>query len=482
VTFLVRKPPGSAPESKIFYPRALVVLTVTMDTLRELGPVPRSKFGGALFDPNAGRVFTVAVPPSSMRVTRNSYREPDGFEAEMDIRACPLTPKQIRACNVSALLWSSPVDGPPVDAVGNFTERPIFEGLVDEVTASYEDGGHALRISGQDYTALFSRRQWDPRRRAPAGKRLDQHLTDLIAEGQVGGAGDMRLRVEPESLRAHLPIVGAKAVRTNKKGKPVVEKSSWWDVMYEMAIGEAFILFVEGTDVVLTRPQVLHESRGGDAQRLSDLTALSKRGPQRPVYSFAWGRNLARLEVQRNFGKEVQPIIEVLGHDQRGNKLVVRYPRKGEKAPVGVGTDRDRVEQAVMDGAASESTLREYARMLYELRAKGEQSLAFGTDDLTDLNGFSVLGMRAGDAAAIDIDVFNTEELLRLDEGTRRERLAAAGFEGDAPDYIARNMDVVDQLKGPFRVREVGIDFSADQGVSIDVECQEFVRLGQEPG
>jgi hypothetical protein len=475
VSFLVRRPPGLEGEPKVYYPQALVVLTISMETLRDEGAVPRSKFGGALVDPEA-KTVDVAVRPLSFRVQRNSYQQPDTFDAEMDVRALPLTPKQIRACNASLLLWSSREPGVPTDAAGNVLVRPLFEGLVDEVTANYEDDGHTVQISGQDYTALFTQRQWDPRRRAPAGKRLDVHLEELLAEEQGAGAV-VTLRVEPETLRASLPFVGAKAVRTNKRGKPVAEKSSWWDVMYEMALGEGYIIFVEGTEVVLTRPHVLHESRAGVAERVSDAAALSLQGKRRPVFSFAWGRNLTRLEIQRNFGKEAQPIVEVVGYNpSTRRRLTARYPAKGQKASVGVGTDPQKIDRHVLEGVASEDVLRQYARNLYELRAKGEQSIALGTEDMTDLKGQDLLDMRAGDAAGLDIDVFNTAELLRADESTRMRLLEAAGFPPNVVAYVARNMDVVDQLKGPFRVREATIEFSADDGVAIDAELQEFVR------
>lgn len=466
---------ATAKPGKSFYPQALVWIHAFMETMRPLeGPELHPRYGGAL------RTFRdtvmVAVRPQAVRVVRNTYQKPDSFHVEFDARALPLTPKQFRACAVQIFVWNAPYVGAelPMDASGNPTIEPVITGLVDDVTSRMAADGHVVQVDGQDYTALFSQKEWSTKktkqRRAPSGLRLDVQLEQLLREADVGGV--MRLKIEPESLRATLPIVGMASRRTNKKGKPVAEKSSWWDVLYRMAQQEGFILFVDGLDVVLTKPHVLHQARAGLFGHVEQ---------ERPVFHFAWGRNLETLELQRHLGKERTPVIEVRSYDERTRQTIAgRYPTTGQTAPTGVGTERDQVQVYQMPGITQERALREIARTVYELIAKGEQKLSASTSDLQDLQGSDLLTMRSGDAFVLDVDVYNTEELIQLPEATRVARLLAAGFPEQVAVYVAYNMEVVDQMRGPWRCSELTLDYGLD-GIEVSFEGQEYVRVPTEP-
>jgi hypothetical protein len=457
-------------QGKTFYPQALVGITAFMETMKPpSGAELHPRYGGLVRRFN--NTITLDVRPTEVRVIRNSYNKPDSFHVEFDAKSLPITPKQLRACAVHVFLWSAPTLGArvPQDTAGNIMLEPVIVGLVDDVTSRYDGSGSVIQVDGQDYTALFSQRDWDSKRRSPTGLPLDLQLEQVLREADSGGA--MRLRVEPESLRTELPIVGAAYRRVNKKGQPVKEKSTWWDVMYRMAQQHGFILFVEGLNVVLTRPHVLHEHRAG---------LLPGSQPERPVYRFAWGRNLNSLELQRHMGKEMTPTIEVRSYDDRTRRTITaRYPARSVKAVTGVGTERDQVQVYTLSGVSSEAVLREAARTVYELIAKGEQTLAISTDDPVDLVGADLLQMRSGDAASLDFDVFNGAELARLPEATRLARLLAAGFPESAAAYVARNYDLVDTLKGPFRVREVTFDYSVD-GLEVSAEMQNYVQIPTE--
>lgn len=465
---------ATARPAKVFYPRALVRIVSFMEPMRPPQGLELNPFvGGGVRQFN--NTVIVEVRPTAVRIVRNSYQKPDSFHVEFDARAFPITPKQIRGAAVEIFLWSAPqVDDPdPKDADSLQPAHATLIGLADDATSRLGDDGHVVEIDGQDYTALFTGREWASRktaqRRSPSGLRLDLQLEQLVREADPGSV--MRLKVEPESLRSELPIVGAAYRRTSKKGKPIAEKSTWWDVMYRMAQQEGFILFVDGLDVVLTAPHVLHKFRAG----------LLGETPERPVYEFAWGRNLKSLELQRHLGKERTPMIEVRSYDERTRRtLAGRYPANGETAPTGVGTERDQVHVYQMHGVTQERTLKRIARTVYELLAKGEQTLSCGTDDLADLNGSNVLAMRAGDALTVKIDIFNAEELMPLPEATRELRLRAAGFEPQVARYVAHNMDVVDQMRGPWRVKEVTFDYSVTDGITINVQGNEYVKVPPE--
>jgi hypothetical protein len=462
----------TARKPKAFYPQALVGLTAFMETMRPLEEQEKHVFFDGAELSLQDCVSLPTVKPMAVRVLRNSYNKPDSFHIEFDAKSLPINPKQLRACGVDIYLWaaSTPNAPAPVDAAGNLLLQPVLSGLVDDVATRYDGEGNVVELDGQDYTALFSQRSWDQKRRVPSGLRLDLQLEQLMREADKGAT--LRLRVEPESLRAELPVVGSAYRRVNKKGTPMKEKASWWDAMYRMAQQHSFILFVDGHDVVLTRPQVLHDSRAG--LRPGD-------SPPRPIYRFAWGRNLASLELQRHMGKEINPTIEVRSYDERVRRTIsARYPARSEKAPTGVGTDREQVQVYTLHGVTSEAVLRQTARTVYELIAKGEQSVTIRTRDLVDLLGADVMQMRTGDAAALLIDFFRPEALENLPEAVRCARLIAAGLPEGAARYIAHNYDVVDALKGPFRVREVTFDYSVTDGIDVTATLQQFVKVPTE--
>jgi len=304
---------------------------------------------------------------------------------------------------------------------------------------------------------------------------------------------DGRLRLDVRNLSLdELPVVGASEVSGNRRGIPVEQDTKYWDVMYKVATRHGLILFVDGLDVVLTRPQNL---------AASDLGS---------VRQFAWGRNVESLNLTRALGKEQTPTIVVQGYDPKSKRTItVEYPEgkreltdkvvKGDikkttstvrlkaKTPAAhhakhgkkVTTIRktDEFEIVPMYGVTDPGILRAAAANLYHLLGRAERKVVLKTKDLKDLEETDLLSLRAGSAVTINFDDYNRELLAdpNVPITSKVDHLLARGYNETVAQEFAQRFAKLEALRRPLRVREVTFDFDVDEGISIEMELVDFV-------
>jgi hypothetical protein len=343
----------------------------------------------------------------------------------------------------------SPTDSLALD-VGTWTSRdqftvgrkPMIAGLFDRSQLELSEDGKWVTINGQDYTAFLASVQWKPdrngqARRIPTGKRVDLLIEDLLGEADPGS----KLQVDVRGIRREeLPIVGASEVHGNRRGIAVEQQTSYWDVIYKIAERYALICFVDGLDVVLTRPKTISDKNTSNVKRL------------------AWGQNLESLRLEREHGREQTPTIQVKSYDPTSRQTItVEYPEntisddkplkaKGthtkahttEKHRVTpathsvgkqVTTLRKRDEYQVIPayGITDRAVLRQMAINRYHLIGRAERKVIAKTRDLRDMRESDLLDLTAGDAVTIDWDEFNRELLASpaLPEAEKVEHLVA---------------------------------------------------------
>jgi hypothetical protein len=466
-----------------FYPQARAILQV----------IPES-FGDGDADP-----IVIPLIPKEVRIQRNSYRQADSYEVTFDLLDLPIDPATVRAGAIEIFLFQvqSAVDGgfdnrqslPNLDAAAQrspaearkeelglasavqaFTlgNEPQIAGLFDDHAIVMDDSGKWVTITGQDYTDFLIKKQWPPTpegraRRIPTGKRIDLLLADLLAEADQEGR--LQLVVEGERVE-RLPTVGASEVRSNTRGIPVQQETSYWDVMYKLATRHGFILFVRGLDVVLALPKNLDEQAGGRIRRM------------------AWGRNLTNLELSRRLSKEAVPTIVVKSYDPvRRETIEVDWPegsftkikqRRAQASKSSIGKTEEYQIHTVY-GITDRDALRNAARSLHTLLGRSERMVRMTTRDLRDMRDVDLLSIAAGDAFVVDIEEFNGESLAKLSESERYAYLVRRGFNEAIARAIARGQAILSVLSRPLRVREATIEYSADQGVSIEMELVDFV-------
>lgn len=500
---------------RIYAPQARVILQVVLDG----------------FGPSARETPPLIVPviPRAVTIHRNSYKQADSWELTFDAGDLPFDPQLIRAGAVEIYLFQRENTGPEQRVLSRrdpladpdlggardrgatgtlglemglpsskdrftFGNRPQIAGLFDRDALEMSEDGKWVEIAGQDYTAHLASIQWPPTaggraRRIPVGKRVDLLLEEILREADPDG----KLHIDVRGIeRSTLPVVGAAEVDSHKRGIPVEQDTSYWDVMYKLATRHGLILFVDVLDVVLSRPKTITDRDQGQVRRM------------------AWGHNLLSLRMERDLGKEQVPTIIVKGYDPVTRKAVtVEYPdgtthepattqalvsasgkklhprqkvttRTSKKGKV-TTTVRSRDEYQIVPayGISDRAVLRQMAENLYHLRGKAERRVTASTRDLRDMRESDLLNLTAGDAVTIDWNEFNREMIAdpAVPEAAKVEHLVSRGFNREVAAEVARRYVLLEGLKRPLRVREVSYEFDQGQGISIEMQLIDFIVI-----
>lgn len=469
-------------------------------------------------------VQVIPVIPRSVTVHINSYKQADSFELVFEAGDLPIDPRLIRAGAAEIFLFQTssnterrtvldrrtPLADPdqggtkPRDQIGTlkleletdesrdaFTlgNKPRIVGTFDDADVELSEGGKWVTIKGQDYTAYLASIQFPPlpsgiARRIPSGKRLDLIVDDLLEEADP----DRQLAVLVRGIDAgDMPIVKSD-VAANKRGIPVESGTSYWDVIYKLVERYGFICFVDGLDVVISRPKTITDRDVAQVKRM------------------AWGRNLEHLTLRRHLGKEQAPTIVVVGYDRKVGRVVVEYPdgqieRSGIFKTAGKGKisfkrrvketttksnagkvkttvrERDEYQIVPVHGITDVATLRRIAENRYHLLGKAERTVIARTRDLDDLQHADILSVSAGDAFFIEWTEFNRELLENKDvsEAAKARHLVSRGFNDQIANEIAKRYELLRALDRPLRFKEGTIEYDANDGIAIEMELQDFM-------
>ena len=506
--------------ARAYYPACRAILQVVFDTF---GPDD---------DPDP---VVIPVLPKTATVHRNSYRQADSYEITFDAGDLPFDPRIIRTGFAEIYLYQT--DGQEGDTkvlsrkdplatvdsssgrprtivdtlsldVGlsssrdRFTlaNKPLIAGLFDSSSLELSGDGKWVALSGQDLTAHLASLQWKPNpngtaRRIPVGKRIDALFAELLEEADPTG----RIGLDVRGLTdAELPMVGAGEVRGSARGIPVEQNTTYWDVFYKMATRYGLITYVDGVDVVLTRPKTI-DSQTTNLKRL------------------VWGTNVEHLTLERHLGKIQSPTIVVESYDDKAKKTIsVEYPtgqidhaRAPAKSQTKVrGTEtraktterhrakavahhkgktattlrkRDEYEIVTVHGITDRKTLEQIAENTYHLVGKGERRVIAKTRDLLDGSDTpsDMLQLGAGDAVGVDWDEFNRELLsnTKLPDETKIAHLIDRGFNRSVAQVIVSRYADLPGLDRPLRVHAATYSFDADEGIDIELELYDFIVI-----
>ena len=481
--------------ARVFYPQARAILQVVFDA-----------YGT---DDDDTEAFVIPVLPKDLRITRNSYRQADSWELTFDANDLPIDPQLVRGGAAEIFLFQVPgitddqrvvnranafdnsanrkrrdavddllLDARQEAAVSKFTfdNKPAIVGLFDNHSLSFSSSGKWVTISGQDYTDFLLKKQWRPTpsgraRRIPTGRRLDIIMRDILAEADTEGRLSIRVEgIDPASL----PIVGAKETRCHRRGIPVQQDTSYWDVLYKLALRHGTICYVRGLDVVVTRPANVHE---GYDRRIKRLT---------------WGHNVSNLELTRRLGKEATPVIVIKATDPETREtILIDFPvgafkkirqrgggttKTGKPRKMSI-TKTEEYQIVPVFGITDRAVLRRAAELRYNLLARGERTVRISTRDLQDADGNNLLELETGDAVMFEFADFNREVISNpeVPAAAKVAHLVRRGYGEAVAQAIARHYDMLSFIERPLRVREIGYDYSSASGVDIEIEAVDFV-------
>ncbi len=497
---------------RVYYPQARAILQVILDG-----------YGDAARD---SAIQVIPIIPKSVTVHVNSYKQADSFELVFDSGDLPIDPRLIRAGAAEIFVFQTagtddkrrvlsrrePLADPDpgavrqrdaTDALGlelgldesvdTFTlgNKPRIVGLFDDVDLELSESGKWVTIKGQDYTAYLAAIQYPPMpngtaRRVPIGKRLDLIVDDLLQQADP----DRQLSVQVRGIEAaKMPIVTSEVPTNKKRGIAVEQGTSYWDVIYKIVERYGFICFVDGLDVVISRPKTITDRDVPNTKRM------------------AWGKNLEHLTLRRHLGKEQAPTVVVRSYVPGVGTLTAEYPDgqidrsvvvttrgkkpkferrvkesatklKGGKVKTTV-RERDEYQIFTVHGITDPVALRRIAENRYHLLGKSERTVIARTRDLRDLRRADILSVSAGDAFTIEWDEFNRELLSNpaIALSVKIRHLESRGFNSEVAREIARRYEILQGLDRPLRFREGTIEYDADDGISIEMELQDFMVI-----
>lgn len=438
----------SAP--RYYWPNARVVMTMLLD--------------GYEVHPDSPP-FTASSVPVSANVKRNTYHQADSVSLEFDANDFPVNPSQIRTGQFEVYIYQTTGLGDQ-NRARLVNRKPSIVGLFDRTNITYGHGDRTFRVDGQDFTALFTQKRWEPSRRVPSGVPLSRFLEQMIAEASPPRGGATKSAITLDYQAAADPIIGATDSRRHRKRgyKPSDKVKHYWDLMFEVVTRYGLICFVEGFSLVVTTPK----------------TRLDSADAQARLRKLSWGQNLDTVEWERNMGKDRTPQIKVVSWDEEKQRVASGvFPPEGKQVAVGIGTKFDEVQVYTLYGVCDDATLRRAAESIYDQRARGESKVVVRTEDLADNDGADLLDLRTGDPLLISFDPYNLDEIrARGNAAARAQYMVSRGWKPNVAQAFSTNLDALIAFRKPFRVREVDIDWSlSGPGISLEVELQEYVSV-----
>lgn len=459
----------------IYYPNCIASLHVVFDTGQK--------------DADAPEIHTIEVRPKSASVHLNGYREADTFSMEFDAASFPFSPELVRSMGVEIRIFQNDGLGSQKPSTkGKFTneEELVIAGLVDDAHYHVGGDGRMFQISGRDYTALLLDRQWDQTKRFPVGIPLDVAVQQLVDEaanakrtgrvltvkvvgtdavptlGQANRKASALTTAGKFSVskkgKLKVPNSGQGNVHHNKKGIPVHGGSSYWDVIYRQCIRLGLIVFVRGTDVIISTPQTLIESTGGRSRRV------------------AYGRDLATLDIDRKLGKETVPQIEVVCYDPKSRQSIsAKFPEGKVKPTTGIGTKKDETQLVTVHGITDPGQLAKIAEMYYNNLARAEATIKFTTKDLKDLDGNDLIFLRPGDPVLLGFEGIFNEDFKQRTDAERFDYLQNLNYSSNVAKVIAQEYDRWSKFEVPFYTKDVQLDWSQEGGLAVDVVAMNYI-------
>ncbi len=462
--------------AEIYYPQCRAILSVVFDGFGIKNGIVDP------FDANNGdsAPTVIKVVPRDATVNLTGYKEADTWSLNFDAKALPFNPDLIRAINVEIYMFDAKSVHATVEAFAT-EEHLLVAGLADNASLEASGSGRSFTCDGRDYTALLLDKHWDPRVRVPTGVLISKAVQDIVNIAVQAARTGNTLKVEYVSNKDE-PVVGQYRTKTNKKGKPVKSGENAWDVIYKMCLTEGLVVFVRGFKVIITDPQTLTLQNANKARKV------------------AYGRNLTSLKLDRKLGKEKTPQVAVTSYSSRQRGSIKAYfPEAKDAISTGIGTKQDDVVNYVVDGVDDVTVLKRYAETMYNNLARGEAKIAFSTRSLADLSGhtyevdsvvggaqtatlvqqaaLNMLGLRGGDPVVIGFDPFNEVLMESSTPDQRYAYLREQGYSQAVASLVSTEYDRIDQFKRPFYCRDVQVNWSAKDGITLDVEAINFVSL-----
>lgn len=487
-----------------------------------------------------GLTHAIVVVPKDVAWAQNGIRAADTLSLTFKYVDLPIDPRAVRSCAVELYLGTitaeemqAGIEGTQrqlsngqsepmnliadefVDAHGRTRSNLRFQGFVDKWDVDWtSESEPVVRVECRDNTQMLIDAE------APAKLVIDgarQTIGQLT--GTSAGSGTP-IDVAIATYLSHFVQFAGLTVeyRPSTEKPPSISKAftkgayrpqlgppptamngsmtslSVWDYLTDVAGAIGHIVRMEGTSLVVQKPRNLTSSK---AEQRSDDPFEPRQGVGHRRMIF--GRNILDLKISRGFTRPSTPKnIEVRCWSPKQKKLLVgRFPYRAPgvttnpNGPVYKGYPGDAIDEdwavRYVQGIEDVAVLRVIAQTIYEMTGRNELTVRIKTKNLASFGGGNLdpdlLDMRAGDNFELLVHKDNEEastatkvDTFLMLQQKSETFLARLGFDPEfASAYAKTFVDLGFQTT--FRSKTIGIGWSPDEGVTIEVEGINYMEV-----
>lgn len=423
------------------------------------------------------------------------------------------------------------VSGRRLSVVEPTDDNVVLTGTADTINVEHSERGSTVKIEGRDLRGIFLDTAVNPEvlkavdLQQPLDKVVGQLLNELHALG-----GNLVIETDPtEWPGGALPSPYVKGDQTRptrdasdkepkNSGKGDANSLKYWDLITQWCFLCGAIPYFVGSKLRLRPVRSLYDARQLERQFDRRFPTPFSRGYPRDLdppfvgasESFnyrrmVYGRDLQRLRIERKLGGVKVPVIECYSIDSDntakglGNRLVsAQYPAEGEDNARSTDMNpsgeqaKTEVIRIPVPGIKSKARLLEIAKSLHAEVGRQEIGGSAETQNLASFGGGNedpdLLKLRPGDPVEFRVDAsslrsvpatineLTNHEGRSFEEEVKEVAQRLGGDENLARVLVATSRDEVNQLVRTFRVNNVKFNWSAEGGIGIAFDFQNFVE------
>lgn len=487
--------------SKVFYPEARIAIRAYFE---DFGPTPGDGTAPATFH----------ALPRSFTIQRTARHLPDTWSVEFDYESFPVDPDVIRAAAVEIWLWDKLaltnkiafVDSPTgqlgsvrqsQEQSGSNKPGPTIYGMIKEASSELTETGRVVRLDGEDYTSLFSKRHWHLKpgqkaktvktkvltrssktgrtsfksktqkvyRKVDLGLPIVEVFNNFISD--VDPFGVLSLRVDAKGVSSGTVIKGLSRLQAH--GMLADQTDTYWEVMTKVARLAGLSVYIEDTNVVLADAQTLYKDSGVQP------------------YIMRYGgsqANIKTLNLKRDIGKNVSPQVVVSAYDAKTRTTITeKYPHNAQQVVDGMGWKRNEQTVISVSGITDKATLQALARDKFERNCRGERTVIWTTADMIDAppiderQPYDLTKIRSGEPCYVVFDPLGLD-LSGMTTGQAVAALTERGYSSQVAQMIADAYGKKSAFNFPFYVKEAKLSWANSSGFELEVTSMDYASPG----
>lgn len=455
------------------------------------------------------------ILPLRAQLSRQGIRQGKTLNVELTFGDAPFDPRVIRSCAVEYYLGcitpeeyqrglAGEVRGQSatplsylmcpdeyVDRYGRTRTNLRFQGWVDVWDADWPmTDSPTVRLTCTDNTRLVIDQDAPPKLTIDAGQPIDAAVADYLSNfPQFRG---LAVEYRPSVDSSRVPVLKDSLARTkyqpNLGPTPSGSKLKVWDYITDVCGTIGHVCYFDGVTIVIQRARTLYNS-SLPARPTDPFTGrILPSGRQLDRRTYIYGRNIEEMSVARKFTVNAPQNIEVRSYDTASKKTIVaRFPVSGERQSSPKPGDASNQKWTVVrvTGIRSQTVLQLAAQSIYEQLGRNELGVRLVTKNLGSFGGDNLdpdaLDLEPGDA--VDVEVLREASGLNTTTDVQdairvrpAEFLRSLGYGDDLAKAYAAAVSQIG-LPTTYRTKSVGLDWSNDDGVTIDLELVNFIEV-----